>query len=303
MQAITRSIMEIGKLLKSAAKNWSDDNISTLSGSLAYSTVFSIAPLLVITMGVVGLVSGDNFDGRSIFESIGELVGSDGAKAIEGMVRAASKRPKAGIVATVTGIVVLLIGASSVFADLQSSLNVIWKVRSAGKSGVTHFLKQRLLSFSMILVIAFLLLISLVVSTAVSAMGSFMKNSFPGEVLLWQFLNITISLGVITLLFAAMFKVLPDVLLKWNEVIVGAFATSVLFTIGKTLIGLYLGQSSIGSAYGAAGSVVIILVWVYYSSAIMFFGAEFTRAYVIRDGREVLPVNGAEIYVAETKES
>lgn len=287
-------------LLKATAQGWSDDSVSTLSGSLAYSTIFSIAPLLIIAIGIVGFVFGSQSSSGAIFSSIQGLLGPEASKAIQGMVEAAAKKPESGLVATIAGIVISLVGASSVFQQIQQSLNFIWKVRAKPRSGLSHFLKQRLLSFSMILVIAFLLLVSLVLSTGLSVVGNLMGDVLPGGMALWHIFNIVISFVIISGLFAAIFKILPDVKLAWHDVWVGAAVTSLLFTLGKTLIGIYLGHSSVASAYGAAGSFVVVLLWVYYSSAIMFFGAEFTRIYVTRNGKQVSPTDDSELISIQT---
>jgi membrane protein len=280
-------------LIKRSAQAWSEDHVSTLSASLAYSTVFSISPLLVITLGVVGFIFGTQGSSGAVFDSIQSLLGPDGAKAIEGMVQATAKKPESGRIASLIGLVVLILGASSVFQQIQQSLNMIWKVKAKPHRGIWDFIRKRLLSFAMILVIAFLLLVSLVLSAGLTAIGSILGDIFPGGIALWQTINIFVSFSVITGLFAAIFKILPDVKLSWRDVWIGGGVTALFFTIGKGLIGLYLGRSGVASSYGAVGSLVVVLLWVYYSSAILFFGAEFTREYATRHGRMVVPIETA----------
>ena len=290
-----RKIKEIGHLLVSAGKAWNDDNVSMMSGSLAYSTIFSIAPLLIISIAVAGFVFGAEASRGEIFAAMQGLIGPDGAKTIQALVESSSQKPNAGIFATILGVITLLLGASSAFSQLQQSLNLIWKVKLKPTTGVWAIVRQRLLSFSMVLVIAFLLLVSLVLGAAISALGTFLGSRLPGGEAFWQVLNAVISFGVTSLLFAAIFKILPDIKLGWKDVWRGAVITALLFTVGKFLIGLYLGRSGVTSSYGAVGSLVVVLLWVYFSSAILFYGVELTRAYVTWAGREVTPVDESEI--------
>ena len=285
----------IGSLIKTAASGWSNDNASTHSGSLAYSTMLSIAPLLIIAIGISGLFFGPQASRGEIFSTLQGFLGASGAQAIEDMVKSSAQHPHTGLIATVVGAVTLLVGASSVFSQLQTSLNLIWNVRIKPSLGIWAIVRQRLLTFSMVVVIAFLLLVSLVMSAAVSAIGKFFSSRLPGGEGVWHAVNFILPYFVITAVFAAIYKVLPDVKLRWRDVGIGAAATAFFFSIGKTLIGLYLGKSSVASSYGAAGSLIVVLIWVYYSSAILFFGAEFTRAFVTRNGGEIVPSNDAEL--------
>jgi membrane protein len=214
---------------------------------------------------------------------IDSLVGSDAAKAIQAMLASAWK-PDAGILATVVGGLTFLLGATGAFLELESALNDIWRVKSKAGTGLRGFLVGRLLSFGMVVGIAFVLMVSLVVSAALAAIGQYFDDTMPGLPLLWQTLNQLVSIGVGTLLFAMIYKVLPNVRLDWRDVWTGALVTSVLFGIGRLLIGLYLGQSGVASSYGAAGSIVVILLWVYYSSQIVLLGAEFTKVYAHNEG-------------------
>jgi membrane protein len=282
------------QVVKEAFKGLSADSISIHGAALAYYTAFSIAPLLIIAIAVAGLVFGRTAQGE-IYEALEGFVGSDAAKMVETMVVSAAKKPRAGFVAGIVGLATLLLGASGVFSQLQRSLNIIWKVAPRPGVGLWNVLRLRLVSFSMVLVIAFLLLVSMFVNAALSAAGELLSGLLPGDLAFWQAVNFAISFGVVTLLFAAIFKILPDVRLAWRDVWTGATATSFLFSIGKFVIGYYLGKSGASSIYGAAGSFVLLLLWVYYSAEILFFGAEFTRAYATRGGRVVQPKRNAQL--------
>ncbi|MDR3607624.1 MAG: YihY/virulence factor BrkB family protein [Oligoflexia bacterium] len=271
-----------------------NDNIFLHCAALAYYTLFSIAPLLLISIAIAGLFFGPQASRGEIFETVRKLLGESGSTAVERMVHQAAANKHTGIVATWGGFGALVFGASQAFAQLVQSLNLIWKVESAPGRGMRNFLRKRLLSFSMILVIGFILLVSMIASAALSAMGSFFVESLPGGEFFWHAANFVISFGVITLLFAAIFKILPDVKLRWSDVWLGAALTTFLFNVGELLIGLYLGKSSISSTYGAAGSLMAVLLWVFYSSAILYFGAEFTKIYSEREGRRLEPKAGAQ---------
>ncbi|UPT73788.1 MAG: YihY/virulence factor BrkB family protein [Elusimicrobiota bacterium] len=278
-------------LVKTAARGISEDKVPMMGAALAYYTAFSIAPMLVIAIGIAGIVFGDG-GGTHVFETIRGLVGENGATAVQSMVEGAASRPKTGLMATVLGVITMLVGASGVFGQMQESLNVIWKTAPRPDAGWGATIKRRLLSFGMIGVIAFLLMVSLVVSAGLAAAGKFAAG-LPGGEAVWQAVNVVVSLGVISALFALIFKVLPDVRLPWRTALLGGFWTSLLFTAGKMGIGLYLGKSGVASTYGAAGSVIVLLLWVYYSSQIVLFGAELTRAYAERDGRRLPLKEGA----------
>jgi membrane protein len=279
--------MRLGELKSLAVETlneWVDDKCPNLAAALSYYTVFSLAPLLIIVISIAGLIFDKDAAQGHIVYQIRDLVGQTGAEAIENMLRNAS-RPEKGVFAAVVGFVVLLIGATGVFVELKDSLNQVWDVPPPSKSGgIFLFIKKRFLSFAMILGIGFLLLVSLILSAVLSAMTAYIGDVFPGLDFLWSLAHFVISLGVITVLFAMMFKFLPDVEMEWHDVSIGAVITAVLFTIGKSVIGLYLGRGTVGSVFGAAGSLAVVLFWVYYSAQIFFFGAEFTQVYARRRG-------------------
>ncbi len=256
------------------------DKAPRLGASLAYYTIFSLAPLLVLVVAIAGFVFGeDAVRGRVVGELSG-LIGSQAGQLIETVLANASHR-SSNIVATIIGGVTLLFGASGVFGELQDAINTIWEVKPAPGRGFRKFIRDRFLSFAMILGSGFLLLVSLVISAALSAMTDLMGDRDPAEVVFWHAVNIVVSFLVITGLFATIFKVIPDVKLRWRDVWVAALITSLLFTIGKFLISLYLGRSTAASVYGASGALAIILIWAYYSSQILLLGVEFSRAYVL----------------------
>jgi membrane protein len=233
-----------------------------------------------------------------LFSQVSGLVGSEGGDAIQALISAAN-RPKTGAWATVIAVVTLFVGATGVFVQLQDALNSIWGVRRAPGRGVRNFIKDRLLSFALIVGIGFLLLVSLVLSAGLSALGKYMGGLLPVQETLWQGINFVVSFGVITLLFAMIFKLLPDVKIAWRDVWIGAMLTALLFNLGKFLLGLYLGRSSVTSAYGAAGSLVIVLLWVYYSAQILFFGAKFTQLYASQYSSHLEPAPGTGTVLLE----
>lgn len=278
---------QMWRLLKETVQEWQQDKASRLAAALAYYTVFSLAPLLVLVIAIAGSIFGTESARNQLTSQIQGLVGSSGAEVVTSALENASQ-PGAnqGVIASAISIALLIFGASGVFVQLQDSLNTIWNVEPKPGQGIVYFIQKRLLSFSMILVIGFLLLVSLVVSTALAAFSGFLNQGLAG--LSWL-LNFVISIGLITLLFAAIFKYLPDAKIGWKDVTVGAFITALLFNLGKYLLGLYLGNSSFASTYGAAGSLVVLLAWIYYSAQILFFGAEFTQVYARRFGSRIMP--------------
>ncbi len=286
-------IQDIWELLKATFSEWSEDKASRLAAALAYYTVFSLAPLLIIAIAVAGMVFGQEAARGEIVAQIESVVGQQGAEAIQTMIANAGQSTDGGIIATVIGLATLIFAATGAFAQLQDALNTVWEVSPETGSGVLGMIRTRFLSFTMILGIGFLLLVSLVISAALSAIGGFFGNLLPGYDILWQGVNFLISFGVTTLLFAMIFKVLPDVDIAWSDVWVGALVTALLFTLGKFLIGLYLGRSSVSSTYGAAGSFVVVLLWVYYSAQILLLGAEFTQVYANRYGSRIRFSEGA----------
>ncbi|MDV2991396.1 MAG: hypothetical protein N4J56_001050 [Chroococcidiopsis sp. SAG 2025] len=285
-------IKTIISLLRETFTEWNEDKASRLAAALAYYTVFSLAPMLIIAIAIAGAVFGEEAARGEIVTQIQGLVGRDGAKFIETAIEGASK-PKAGTIASLISIAVLLFGASGLFAQLQDSLNTIWEVQPKPGRGLIGILRDRFLSFTMVLGVGFLLLVSLVLSAGLSGLVNFLGSLLPGIGALLQIANFVLSFAVTTLLFGLIYKVLPDVKIAWSDVWSGAIVTSLLFSIGRFALGLYLGNSSFGSTYGAAGSVVIILVWVYYAAQILFFGAEFTQVYARRYGSRIVPTKNA----------
>src|SRR5215218_9347928 len=279
----------LGVILRRSVAGWWNDNVPRLGASLAYYTLFALAPILVVAIAIGGLVFGPEAVRGEIVGQIQGLIGREGAEAVQAMLEGAS-RPSASIAATVVGIITFFLGATGAFLELQTALNAISHVESkADGSYLRVLIMQRVISFGLVVALGFLLVTSLLVSAALAAIHRYMGNAFPGVVVLWEALNVVVSLGVITLLFAMIYKVLPDVKLAWSDVWVGALVTAGLFTIGKLLIGLYLGTAAFASTYGAAASVIVVLVWVYYSSQVILLGAEFTREYVKRFGRKPPP--------------
>lgn len=276
-------------VLKAALAGWWNDNVPRMGAALAYYTLFSLAPILIVAIAIAGLAFGAEAVRGEIVGQIEGLVGLDGARAVQAMLEGAAK-PSSSIPATIIGVVTFFLVATGAFLELQADLDAIWRVKpKSGGNFLRILVVQRLISFGLVVGLAFLLLTSLVVSAALAAANDYMGNAFPGVAVLWEAINVVVSLGVITVLFAMIYKVLPDVKLVWSDVWVGALVTAGLFTIGKSLIGLYLGTSSLASTYGAAGSVIVILVWVYYSAQIILLGAEFTREYVRQFSRRPPP--------------
>ena len=279
-------------LLKEAFEKWSADKAPRLGAALSYYTVFSLVPLLVLTISIAGLVFGTEAAQQAIMTQIESLVGPQSAAAIKQMLEIA-QRPSSGALASAIAVVTLLLGASGVFAQLQDALNTVWGVEPKAGRGLWGTIKDRLFSLMAVLGTGFLLLVSLVLSAALAAFGKMFQGRLPGHEGLLHLADLAISFGVITLLFAMMFKLLPDAKIAWRDVWIGAGLTSVLFTVGKFAIGMYLGKADVGSAYGAAGSLVILLVWVYYSSQILLYGAEFTSVYANRYGSRIVAVSNA----------
>lgn len=270
-------------LLKTSAEAWIDDYAPSMGAALAYYTLFSIAPLLLIVISVAGLVFGVDAARGEISVQLQSLMGEQGARAVEGLLESANQ-PAAGIASTLIGAAFLLVGATTVFAELQDALDRIWDVPRRRQGGLWALLRSRLLSFGMILGIGFLLMVSLVLSALLSALGRFWGPAFGNWILVASALDIALSFGLVTTVFAMIYKIMPRAKVAWADVWVGAAFTALLFTFGKYLIGLYIGQSSVTSVFGAAGSVVVMLVWVYYSAQIFLLGAEFTWAYAQRLG-------------------
>ena len=280
------------KLFKDTFREWREDGANRLAAALAYYTTFSLAPLLILIIAIAGLVGGREAAQTQTMAQVEDLLGAEGREFIEGMIESASQ-PETGLAATFIGAVTLLFGALGVFGELQNSLNTIWEVKPKPArnwmDALRRFVGRRLLSFTMVLGIGFLLLASLVISAAVSALGEFIGNRWPMADIWLALLNFVISFIVITFLFAMIFKFLPEIKIAWKDVWLGAAVTSALFSLGKFLIGLYLGRSEVGNTFGAAGSMAILLIWIYYSAQILFFGAEFTQVYANRYGSKIVP--------------
>ena len=272
-------LRRLGTVMKKALNAWLDDHAQSMGAALSYYTVFSVAPLLLIAISVAGLVFGRDAAQGAVVEQLQGLIGQSGAEAIQDLLKNVS-RPSQGIAATLTGIVVLVIGATSVFGELQDDLNRIWQVPTKQKvSTWWAFLRARLLSMGLILAIGFLLLVSLAASAAFDAFASWSTSSFAGWEGLAHGVNFVVSFVLTTALFAMIYRFMPQATIEWRDVGIGALVTAFLFSIGKYLIGLYIGKSALASGFGAAGSLAVLLAWVYYSAQIFLFGAEFTWAY------------------------
>lgn len=284
----------IGPLIQQTFREWNEDKVPQLGAALAFYTALSIAPLLVLSLRIAASIFGDEAARGEIEHQIHSLIGEQGALAVQAMLQSANQ-PESGTVATVFSLITLLFGASGVFGQLQDSLNTIWEVTPKGDRGAWGIVQDRFLSIAMVMGVAFLLLVSLVISAVLSFAGNHSIH-WPAEFqVASQAVNFLISLAVFTGIFAMMFKYLPDARIAWRDVWLGAAITAVLFTTGKLAIGLYLGKSSIASSYGVAGSLIVLLVWVYYSAQIVFFGAEFTQVYANQFGGKIVPTDNAEI--------
>jgi len=270
-------------LLKEACSAWVEDDASTLGAALAFYTIFSLAPVLIVTIAVAGLAFGQIAAEGEILQQLQSIVGETGARAVQALILSVN-RPTLGVIASVIGIGTVLIGASGAFVELQSALDKIWKVKRRSESVWVGVIRQRFFSFGLVLGTGFLLMVSLVLSAALGAVGRFMGHLLPGPVALLESGTALLSFGVITLLLAMIFKFLPDAEIAWSDVWLGAIVASLLFTIGKALIAVYLVRSTVASAYGAAASLVILLIWVYYSAQILLLGAEVTHVYANKRG-------------------
>jgi len=268
-------------LCRKAVCAWLDDRAPTMGAAIAYYTVFSLAPILVMVIAIAGLAFGQQAAEGALFGELSNLVGPESAAAVQAILKSANGT-RSGIFATALGIGTLIMAATAVLGELQSALNLIWKAPPSGGLGVWHLVKSRLVSLSVILVIGFLLLVSLVISTVLAAFSDYLDWILPGLATILHIVHMTFSFGFTTVLFAMIFKILPDNPVEWKEVWLGAAVAALLFTIGKHLISLYIGSSNIASTYGAAGALIIILVWVYYSVQILLFGAELAKAHADR---------------------
>lgn len=283
------SLKGIWKLLKTSFKGFSDDNILKMSGSLAYFTVFSIGPMLIIMIFFADIFWGREAIEGSVYGQIKGFVGEEAAVQIQQIIKNASLSGKS-VVTAIVGFIALLIGATTVFAEIQDSINTIWNLKPKPKKGWLKMLVNRLLSFSVVVGLGFVLLVSLILNGLIESLMDRLQQRFPElTVIVLYILNIIITFAITSTLFAIIFKVLPDAIIKWKDVITGAMATSVLFMLGKFGITFYIGSSDVASSYGAAGSIVVLLLWVYYSALILYFGAEFTKAYAAEYGSRIHP--------------
>lgn len=271
-------------MIRDTVKGWLGDFAPSMGAGIAYYTAFSIGPLLMIVIGIVGFFYGEDAASGYLFAQISDLLGRDGAEAVRGMVARAGETED-GILGPLISLVLLVVGATTVFAELQSDLDRIWKAPAAKqREGIWGLLRRRVLSLGLVVSIGFLMLVSLLVSAALAALSRWWSGWLEDFAWLMHVLDIVVSIAVVTLMFALMYKILPRVKIAWRDVWFGAFVTSLLFTIGKFVVGLYIGQSKVASGFGAAGSVMVVLVWVYYSAQIFLLGAEFTWVYTHRYG-------------------
>jgi membrane protein len=280
------------KLLKSAALDWDEDNASRLAAALAYYTLLSMAPLLVLAVATTGLFFGEDAARGQIAGQLSASIGPTAAEALQDVL-AHARAPEAGIVSGAIGFVTLFFGASGVFAELQGALNQIWEVAPKPDRGWRGIVRDRFFSFAMVVGVGFLLLASMLLTAVLSALGTLLEESLPGGEPVWQLGNLVFSLALVAGLFALIFKVVPDAKVRWRDVWFGATATAFLFTVGKLALGLYLGGAAVVSAYGAAGSLVALVVWTYYSTQILFFGAELTQAHARMRGAAIEPTANA----------
>jgi membrane protein len=283
----------IVSVFRTALRAWWDDDALRLGASLAYYTLFAIAPVLLIATAITGMFFGAEAVRGEIVGQLDQLIGHEGAQAVQGLLEGAGQR-RAGIIATIVGSIAFLVAATGAFLELQAALNTIWRVKPSPGINLKTLVIDRLRSFGLVVAIGFLLMVSLAVTAALAALSGWLSERAPAIPLVWSGVTVLVSLLATTALFALLYRVLPDVHLRWRDVTTGAFVTAVLFTIGQQFIGLYLGQSGVVSSYGATGSVMILLLWVYYSCQILLFGAELTRAHALRQGAQAEPESFAE---------
>jgi len=283
------TLKSIWEILKKSFSGFSENKVTKLSASLAYYTVFAMAPLMIIIISLSGFFLGQEAAEGKIYGQLSGFVGSNTAVQLQDMIKHASLAGKSKVAAIIGG-VTLLVAATTVFAEIQDSINTIWGLKPKPKRGWLKMLKNRFLSFSVIISLGFLLLVSLSISTLIDGFSQSLKQYFPDvTVIVFYVINLIVTLFIITLIFAVIYKVLPDAKITWKDVLAGAIVTAVLFMIGKFAISFYISKSNVGSTYGAAGSLVILLLWVYYSAIILYFGAEFTKAYAVKFGAPIHP--------------
>ena len=278
------NLTQIWELTKTSVNAWLDDFAPSMGAAISYYTLFSMAPMLIISIAIAGFFFGAEAARGEIFGQLRGLLGEEGAAAIQGLLKSANE-PAEGVVATLIGLVMLVIGATTVFAELQSDLDRIWRSPAVTNgSGIWFLIRTRLLSFGMVLGLGFLILVSLIMSAMVAALGKWWGGYFGGWETLLQVVNFLVSFALITASFAAIYKLMPRVKIAWRDVWIGAFVTALLFSIGKFLIGLYIGTTGVSSSFGASGSFVVVMVWVYFSAQIFLLGAEFTWVFAHRHG-------------------
>ncbi len=276
------------RTMRGAARAWWDDDCTRLGASLSFYTLFAIAPVLLVATAIAGFVFGAEAVRGEVVGQLEHLVGREGALTVQSLLEAAARRP-AGLFNSFVGGIMFLVAATGAFLELQVALNTIWRVKPRPEGHLYAFVMDRVRSFGLVVAIGFLLLVSLAVTAALASLNAWLFNLSPTNAVLWTTVNTLVSTVVTTGLFALLFRFLPDVRLRWRDVTTGAVVTAVLFTVGQQFIGLYLGQSAIAASYGAAGSMMILLLWVYYSCQILLFGAEFTRVWSARHGAKVKP--------------
>ncbi|EOR94423.1 Ribonuclease BN [Arcticibacter svalbardensis MN12-7] len=301
MRVNKQYLKDLGKVFMGSASAFADDKAMKYSASLAYSTIFALSPLLVLIISLASIFYGKEAIQGKLFSEINQLVGSDAAQQIQTLIEK-SALSGGSTFSLIISIVVLLIGATAIFTEIQDTLNIIWRVRPKPKKGYQKLLINRVLSFSMIISLGFLLVVSLVINGLVAGLSDRLSRLFPEiTVILLQAFNIFLTFSIISVLFAIIFKFLPDVKISWKYVRVGAIATALLFMLGRVLIGLYLQMAGTGSTFGAAGSLIVILTWVYYTAAILYFGAEFTQVYAEKFGGSIQPADYA-VHLVQTEE-
>jgi membrane protein len=297
---VIRFFKNVFELLKKTYSAWINGSAQQMAAAISFYTIFSMVPLFMIALAIAGFCFGADAARNELFQRLGSLIGESGSKSVESMVTVAAQHQASGTVATLIAAVSLLIGASGLFIELQSALDSVWNVKRVEAWGVVAFLKTRLLSFAMVLGIGFLLMVSLIASVAISALGSLLGGLLAGQELILNVVNFLLSLGLIALLFTLIYKILPDVVVRWRAVAVGGFIAGLLFNAGKFLLGFYLTHSNITTLYGVPGSLMVVLMWVYYSAQILFFGAEATGVYAALFDERLKPDKGSR-FITEPK--
>ena len=286
---VKKIISDLSGLLSGTFQGFSDDKLKKLSGSLAYSTMFSMGPLLVVIIYVCGIFFGRDAVEGKVYAQLVQFLGSDTAMQLQEIIKKAALSGKSTVAITL-GAIFLFVGATSIFSEIQDSVNDIWGIKPKPKKSWLKMIQNRFLSFSVIIGLGFLLLVSLMLTAVIDSIGTVLKAHLPAlTVSVFYIINQVVTLAIVTFIFAVIFKVLPDAKIKWRDVFIGSVTTAILFMLGKLLISYYISKSNVGSSYGAAGSLIVLLLWIYYSSLILYLGAEFTTVYAIRYGSEILP--------------